>query len=139
MSPVDSIRPPRKRNKPITPAKPAVKAAPVQKIVRQEPKVPATPMDMRHKERLLWVLVIVTSLIIFLAWLFIFPAPSSVSKSRGYWAGISQKLDDLWKTISTDILHLKNSTKNKNINTEEEQIKQLENQVFPQFNDPTKQ
>lgn len=139
MSPVDSIRPPRKSNKPITTAKPAAKVIPVQKIIRQEQKTPATQMDMRHKERLLWILVTGTALIIFLAWLFIFPSPSLKSNNQSYWGGVSQKLEDLWKSISTDILHFKSSTNNANANTEEERINQLENQVFPQFNDPTKQ
>ena len=149
MSPVDGIGPPQ-RNAARSPRKKTTKI-PVRIKPREdkplllatEPKKPAPMLpsgdaDLARRKRLMWLLVIVTALVIFLAWLFIFPSPNTNAGKNGFWNGIALKLTDAWKTIKTDVLHLKATNNNTNVNSEE-RINQLENDVFPQFTNPTKQ
>ena len=149
MSPVDGIRAPRKNTvrsprKKTTkiPVRPKAPKDDKPLLLETEPKkpvpmLPSGEADLARRKRLMWLLVIITALVIFLAWLFIFPSPNASTKSNGFWNGIATKLTDAWKTVKTDVLHLKNET-NTNVNSEE-RINQLENDVFPQFTNSNQQ
>ena len=114
--------------------------APMKEVLppKEELLLPSGEIELKKRKRLMWLLVIGTALIIFIAWLLFFPTPRTSSTPNSYWGGVGQKLSNIWSTLKTDILHIKESAKNININSDEH-VKQLENEVFPQFNDPTKQ
>lgn len=127
---VDAVRPPEKGSK-------ATATVKTKKISSQKKEVSAMRPHPRH--RLLWALVIGTTAIIFLAWLFLFPKPSTNQSASSYFDTLGQKISSLWRSIKTDILKIKEITNSTSTNSTDEQINQLENQVFPQFKDPTKQ
>lgn len=137
MSPVDAIRPPKKDKKV---AFPKPKPSP---LVQQKKESPLSPKnEEQYKHRLMWILALVFTGIIFIGWILLFQSGQLISTSSnqtGFFQQLGDKVGDLWGTIKTDILKIKEITTNENINAEEEKVKELEKKVFPQFTDPTKQ
>ncbi len=133
----DAIRPPRQVKKTLaakTNAPDQVKKPAVKKNLKFQ------NLDIRTRQRLLWFLVLGTTLVIFLAWLFLFPGPRTKNSNMSYLESVATKLSDLWQTIKTGLLKFNQPATNANLNTAyDEKIKNLEDRVFPQFNDPTKQ
>jgi hypothetical protein len=137
MPALDAVRPPRQVKKPV-----AAKPNTLNQTKKPEVKKNLKPqtLDISARKKLLWFLVLGTTLVIFLAWLFVFPGPKTKNANMSYLESISAKLSDLWQTIKTDLLKLDRTVTNSNVNdAAEEKIKNLEDRVFPQFNDPTKQ
>jgi hypothetical protein len=137
MPALDAVRAPRK-----VPPQPASKRPANQKNkpVPEKKQPPRSSLNEHARQRLLWLLVISTAIVIFLAWLLVFPAPATNNAHRGYFQGVSEKLQNLLNAIKTDIQKLRENPKDNNANVaNDQQIEQLENQVFPQFNNPTKQ
>jgi hypothetical protein len=133
----DAIRPPRQAKKPVA-AKPNTPGQVKKPAVKKNPK--SQTLDARARQRLLWFLVLGTTLVIFLAWLLLFPGPRTKNSNMSYLESVATKLSDLWQTIKTDLLKFNQPATNANLNTaNDEKIKNLEDRVFPQFNDPTKQ
>lgn len=132
MSPVDAVRPPQRKKKP----SPAARPIPVQ--IKKEP-VTVPPTKFESKKQLLWILVIATAVIIFAGWLLLSKGgPLSISRGNSPFSSFGQTITNLWEKFKTDILKIKTTTDNANLNSEE-RIKQLEGDVFPQFTDPSKQ
>ncbi len=149
MSPVDSIRPPKRAKKTPAAANPPVQVKSAVKIsatditesIPEKPKktAPQTPTEQKHKTVIITVMVIMA--VIFIAWVALFMSGNLTrSQTSNFGIKLSDTLRNLWENIKTDILKIKNLNQNTNIsNINEEQIRNLENSVFPQFNDPTKQ
>ena len=88
----------------------------------------------------MWLLVGVTTVIIIVGWVLLFQSGQlTKAGGGGAFSILGQKLNNLWQTIKTDVLKLKSAQKTTVPATDDERIKQLEQQVFPQFTDPTKQ
>ena len=147
MSPVDSIRPPKKIKKTSAAKNPKPKiaaAANPKKIlpVKSQPGILQQPAKQHEdKKKLMWLLVGVTGLIIIIAWLWYMQnGGMNINANRSNrWQELGQKIDEAWLTIKTDWLKIKKITQPTNAINSEEHIKNLEERVFPQFNDPTKQ
>lgn len=132
MSPVDAIQPPKKVRK-VMPVKKTT-GAPEKVAPRQ-----VLPPEAKKKQTM-WLLVGVTTVIIIVGWVLLFQGGQLTKTGGGGAFGIlGQKLTNLWETIKTDVLKLKSAQKTTVPATDDERIKQLEQQVFPQFTDPTKQ
>ena len=134
MTPVDSIKPPQKK---IT--RPRQKT--IKKII---PPVISKPQknsySQEQKYRLMWLLVAISIFIIIVGWIWLWPGGniSSRNKSDNFLDTIGQKMDKIWDTVLVDWLKLKKATEQDNATSDTERIKQLEEQVFPQFNDGTR-
>ncbi len=137
--PVDAIRPPKKNKSSDT----------RQSNKRPIPKETAGDLSLdNHKtkpgrEQLVWIIAGGITGLIFIIWLAFFIAgPSTDSSSNSLFGKIGHSLSELWETARTDWLKLEkkldNQNTNSNANVEEERIQQLEEQVFPQFDDPSK-
>lgn len=79
--------------------------------------------------------------IILLAWILLFDINKLADKnsSDGYWQQVTHKIGNLWDSFKSDILKINNDVVIEDIVTQDEKIKELESQVFPQFEDPTRQ
>ncbi len=132
MAPVDGLRPPKKKK--ATPVKQAKTAVPV-----AAPVMPA-PSDQQHRYRLMWLLVGATLLVIIIGWAVLIPQTFSGGTSKStYLEKVGDNLGNLWDSFKKDVLRLKDTTTNQSTSTEEERIQQLEEKVFPQFEDPSRQ
>ncbi|MFH1207236.1 MAG: hypothetical protein V1668_01370 [Patescibacteria group bacterium] len=149
MSPVDSIRPPSRAKK-ITPppSAPAPReTVPAEKNITMPDESPKnfeaslSPATTSRKQKTIVMIVVVIMALIFISWVALFMGGKLTrSSASNFGSVISSQLKNLWQTIKTDILKIKNTDLNANsANVNDEQIKKLENAVFPQFNDPTKQ
>lgn len=94
----------------------------------------------KSKKNILWILVISFMVIIFIGWIFLFKAnllfPNTQEKSNG-WQRIKSGFTQLFETFKKDVLKIKpviNSNQ-----SGEDQIKELEEKVFPQFSNENKQ
>ncbi|MFA5134816.1 MAG: hypothetical protein WC505_03415 [Patescibacteria group bacterium] len=150
MAPIDAAQPPKRTQKKNTkPAqKSAVRKPPVLKKFEypanerkkiQAIKEPVTSAPPRV--RTMWILVIVTTVIIVALWALLFSSGSLTpeGKSTGRFNILSNKIEGLWESIKEDVLHIKDAVKQETNTASPEQIEELEEQVFPQFTDPTKQ
>ncbi|MFA5052025.1 MAG: hypothetical protein WC544_03110 [Patescibacteria group bacterium] len=148
MSPVDSIRPPKRARKikvtvekPDRPPKTAEPRVPADRLSR--PAINNIPQTgAANKQRTLIISVVVVMAVIFIAWAGLFASGKLTSSSGNstFGAKLNGQLQSLWQTIKTDILRIKDTETNTNGgNVNEERIKQLEDSVFPQFKDPSKQ
>jgi len=138
MSPVDAIRPPKKSKKISAPSKPMSLPIVVKKKAIASPKF----SNKEQKNKLMWLLAAIVTGIVFIGWIWLFQnglITNSSSNQSGFFEQIGDKVSGLWQTIKTDILNIKKTEENKNTNSEEEKIKELEKKVFPQFTDPSKQ
>jgi len=138
MSAVDAIRPPKKEEKDIFSPKPRSS----QPVKQKKEIPPPKKSEEERKHRLMWTLALIFTGIIFIGWLLLFQnglITSTNSNQSSFFQQLGERAGDLWQTIKTDILKIKDEIEDKNINTEEEKIKELEEKVFPQFTDPTKQ
>lgn len=134
MSPVDAIQPPQKKKK----APPAKKPP----VAFERQKLPGkTYKDQESKKQLMWILASTTALIILIGWVFLFQGGrlTKNTSDSNFFSTAGQKLTNLWETIKTDILKIESALEKLNTNSEEKKIEELEEQVFPQFTDPTKQ
>lgn len=138
MPAVDAIRPPKKE-KIVTSSPKSMPPEPAQ----QKKRVPQPQKDEEErKHRLMWTLALIFTGIFFIGWLLLFQKgliTSSNSSQSNFFQQLGEKTSSFWQTIKTDILKIKEKIENENTNTEEEKIKELEEKVFPQFTDPTKQ
>lgn len=147
--PVDAIRPPRRKS-----------PAPKKQTRRQERTVAeeqeraeeltGTPDTQKpsgprvtNREQLVWILAGSVTALIFIIWLAItISTPAQPGESNGIFGRIGNSISDLWDTARTDWLKLEKQLDNSNTNAassaEEERIQELEEQVFPQFDDPSK-
>lgn len=104
------------------------------------PRKTKKPLPEINKRGLLWLMVGLVAIIIFIAWIFIFQqTATNNSNTPDGLAKIKNSISELWDTIKTDILKIKKSALNENTNINAERIRELEDKVFPQFNDPTRQ
>jgi len=105
------------------------------------PRKTEKPLPETKKRGLLWLMVGLITIIIFVAWIFIFQQTATTNNSNtpDGLAKIKNSISELWDTIKTDILKIKKTATNENTNINAEKIKELEDKVFPQFNDPTRQ
>ncbi|MBI5037394.1 MAG: hypothetical protein HZC01_01635 [Candidatus Kerfeldbacteria bacterium] len=151
MTPVDGIQAPRRKRAPTARTPRATRKttpAPVPSAPTQ-PQATALPIPEPHtagggRERLVWAIAIGITAVIFISWVILFSGGSlkSADTDSSFWSRISNRLGSFIETVQTDWFHLKSdlNTTNTNATTvDEERIKQLEEQVFPQFTDPTKQ
>jgi len=143
MPSIDGIKPPIKKDvaaKKITNKtetdKPKVKK---QEIIKSVIK---TSSSENKKRSYMWYMVGLVAIIIFLAWIFIFQNSLSIDDSNSdSLSKIKASITELWDTVKEDILKIKtqaNSNTN-NVNVNNEVIKELEEKVFPQFDDPNRQ
>lgn len=149
MSPVDSIRPPKrvKKTVPIPSAVAPVQSAstgkksPIPNEIRKKPAASPDYTATSQKHKTIIMIVAVIMAVVFISWVALFMSGKLTrSSSSNFGSTISNKFKNLWENIKTDVLKIKNIGQNINAaNVNEEQIKNLENSVFPQFNDPTKQ
>ncbi len=134
MTPVDSIKPPKKK----------VSRSRQKTVKKTIPPVISNPQKNSYsqdqKYRLMWLLVAVSILIIIISWIWLWPAGdlSRRNQNNNFLDTVGQKIDSIWETVVTDWLKLKKATEPGNGDTDAERIQQLEEQVFPQFNDGTK-
>lgn len=143
MTPVDGIKTVRKgrANKGRTIVLKEIKAneSPKKKIDKTFDKEEV--LKHRSKKNILWILVISLMVIILVGWIFLFKAnllfPNSQEKSNG-WQKIQSDLTQLFETFKEDVLKIKPAVNNSN-QSEVEQIKGLEEKVFPQFGNANKQ
>ncbi len=159
MSPVDGIRPPKKKkpsgkvnkktakktalpNKknPNKPTPPPIRKPASPSIPPEKKDDASRPLGTEKvKELKLWSLVAVVAILIIIGWIVVFP-PGHTSSDGSYWNIITNKASSLWDTIKTDILKFKEENLGEEATiTNDEQIDQLEDQIFPQFDDPTNQ
>lgn len=134
MSLVDAIRPPKKKKK----APPAKKLP----VTLEKQEFPGkTYKDKESKKQLMWILASITALVILVGWVFLFQGGQLTKNTSdsSFFSTAGQKLTNLWETIKTDILKIESALEKLNTNSEEKKIEELEEQVFPQFTDPTKQ
>jgi hypothetical protein len=148
MSPVDSIRPPKRTKKPtpLSYASVPAKTVPVQKMpkpaidVVQKPAAGQTAPMTAQKQKTVITAVTIIMALIFIGWVALFMGGKLTHTSTSsFSSSLTNQIRNLWQTVKTDILKIKNQNLNAATNVNDEQIKKLENSVFPQFNDPTKQ
>lgn len=135
MSPVDGIKAPKKIKK-----KNSGNKSPDNVKIEDENNSSININAHHKKNKLVWILSISTAVIIFLAWLLLFDISNLADKnnSSGYWKQVTQKIDNLWDSFKSNILKIDDTIEEIPI-TQDEKIKELESQVFPQFEDPTRQ
>ncbi|MDP2684623.1 MAG: hypothetical protein Q8P20_06295 [bacterium] len=141
MTPVDGITPPTKNKK-----KRPIKNQPVQKgnIKKNIPEQKNNNIDSRvfnnnttQKHNLVWIVSIIIVFIIFIGWSsLIFGGKminnSETSDNQGFLIKFSNELTNIWDKFKTDYLKIQEAAE-ETPQTEEERIKQLEEKVFPSF------
>lgn len=141
MSPVDAIRPPKRTKKiPVTVAaekKQEPVATPAPRPVVAKTQTTATA----SKQRTIILVVAGIMVLVFIAWAGLLAAGKlgGGAGSSGFSATLGDQLRNLWQTIRTSVFKINTTNQITNSTVNDEQIKNLENSVFPQFNDPTKQ
>ncbi len=161
MSPVDSIQPPKKTSKSRQGAIQATAKPKKKSPVRTEKPVPqitkstapsqqppeqkaASPKHTANRERLMWILAGAVLVVVVILWALALPGMTSDNnKGFGFFLKTEEKINNLWDSIKEDLLkiesQLKETAANQNTNSAEEQAERLEQEIFPQFEDPTKQ
>jgi len=150
MTPVDGITPP-KNKKAKKPAKQTAKVNPAKVNRNQAPKkdkaqtqdhgnkftkdLPGQALE-KSKHHLVWGISIAIVIIIFIAWAsLVLGGKLTISDDQTSGSEIlenfTDELNQVWKNFSEDFLKIKNSAEE--ASTEEERIKQLEESVFPDF------
>jgi len=149
MSPVDSIRPPKRAKR--FPTTHAVPAPAKTVLAAKKPPTPEEPAKKTaanptlatasQKQKTIIMVVTVIMALIFIGWVALFMSGNLTrSGTSNFGSALSNQFKRIWENIKSDVLKIKNVGQNTNTaNVNEEQIKKLENSVFPQFNDPTKQ
>ncbi|MBU0598158.1 hypothetical protein KKF61_04135 [Patescibacteria group bacterium] len=151
MCPLDGISPPNKNYTPKTelPAeeKKQLKAK-GQTKPKIKPKEKLSPIDNQpKKENTMWILVGVSSMVIVIIWILSWQisGPQTQKDDNSLIGRLSQTTANLWESIKADIFNIKNELDSDetdaeaSLNNNEEYINELENQFFPQFEDPQKQ
>ena len=149
MTPVDGISAPRAkrptRKKPSAAKKSAAATpvtAPMTSIPTHALPTPETKSPSRRSELLMWASAIIITAIICIVWIGLYSnGRLTDTQQSSFFGKISQSLSGLIKTIQTDWLKLQDALDDSaNTNApSEERIRDLEEHVFPQFEDPTKQ
>ncbi len=101
-----------------------------------------TGHHIRGREQLVWIIAGSITGLILIGWLVLYSAGATGSgESNSLFGRIGNTISDIWDTAKTDWLHLKSTLEedqaNQNVN--DEQIRRLEEQVFPQFEEPSNQ
>lgn len=133
MSPVDAIRPPdREQRKPQTTTEP-----------QPTPKKTAVTLEKKShhaKERMIWIIAGSITVLILIGWLILYLGGNLTNESGNtFFSQLGDQISDVWETIKTDILKIQSAINTTEEPIAEEQIRQLEEQVFPQFTDPENQ
>lgn len=133
MSPVDAIRPPLKKKRTAPPAKRVLKPV-------APKKGPVEARDELSREKLRWILVASTAFVILMVWIFAFHGglPKKIGSASDS-SAFGHKLANLWTTVKTDILKIKSEASIQTNTSQPQSIEHLEQDIFPQFKDPTKQ
>lgn len=139
MTPVDGLSPPLTKNK----KKPVKKPVPINRDPQKGAGIKnffgnslQRSSNINQKHRLVWMLSIGIVVIIFIIWSASFLGGKIVSDSSSdnsnIFESFSSELSRVWKSFKSDYLKIKD-TAEENPQTEEERNKQLEEKVFPSF------
>ena len=133
MSQVDGISPP-KSSKSRTKKTVKIKKYISEKAPIKKKKINYNIKD-EHKHKLVWLISIGIVIIIFIGWLSLFQGTElSTTNDNSFLSRISNNFDQLWSQLKEDILKINNDDENiNNTNEAEQQLKELEEKVFPEF------
>lgn len=149
MTPIDAVQPPennQKKNPEL------IKNQQTKKIVKKKREHIKNSKAPQHTEkkpkdnsapkvRSMWSLVIITTIVIVVLWVLLFSSGSltPTDKSTSRFGLLSNKVEELWESIKEDFLQIKDTVEKETQPASPEQIEELEEKVFPQFTDPTRQ
>ena len=131
MSPVDGVRSPKKnktKNNTVKIKKtdPEIKSYPIKKT--------SFNLQDEHKYKLVWLLSIGIVVVIFISWLALFEGSEiSTNNDNSILTRISNNFNNLWDSLIEDISQLNNEMPIENTNEAEQQLKELQEKVFPEF------
>ncbi|XOU94374.1 MAG: hypothetical protein ACNFW9_06105 [Candidatus Kerfeldbacteria bacterium] len=134
MTPVDGIGPPKSKKRKPTYIENKGESIPEKKST--EIRKPSYQTNDEHKHRLVWFISIGIVVLLFIGWLSIFQGSElSSSNDDSFLTRISNNFDTIWESLKEDILKINTETKTEtsNINEAEQQLKDLEEKVFPEF------
>ncbi len=153
MTPVDGITPPKKNNI----NRPIKNKSSIKKVSKknERPKINNTPiksetfksepakneilknLSASQKHKIIWLSSIIIVFIIFILWSSLIVGGKIYSNkpitNNNFLNNLSNELTGIWKSFKTDYLKIKNSTDE--AKTEEERIKELQEEVFPNFDE----
>lgn len=138
MTPVNGIKPTKKtktsKERTIILKEIGEKKEVEKRVIRPTKKEKELPHHYRRN--LMWIIVIIVMLLIIIGWVFLFNEnllfSKTNTKSTG-WEKVKSSFSELFETIREDVFKIKTKKPASNINSYEEQIKELEEKVFPQF------
>lgn len=150
MTPIDAVQPPKRNQK--KKSGEAGSGSAEKKVVKKKweraknnkapQRTEKRPADnSTPRVRSMWSFVIITTIVIVILWILLFSSgsltPTDESTSR--FSLLSNKVEELWESIKEDLLQIKGTVEKETQSASPEQIEELEEQVFPQFTDPTRQ
>jgi len=143
MTPVDGITHPKKNNgkrpikSKIEKEIPAKKTVLNQKNESIEAKKITNDTTIKNKHRLVWIITIVIVFVIFIIWSSLIFGGKIIkndsNNNDNFFEDLSNDLTGIWDSFITDYLKIKKDTEE--VMTEEDKIKSLEEQVFPNFDE----
>lgn len=150
MTPIDAVQPPKNNQK--KKSGEAGSGSAGKKVVEKKRKDIKNNKAPQHTEkkrednsapkvRSMWSLIIITTIIIVVLWILLFSSGSltPTDKSTSRFSLLGNKVEELWESIKEDFLQIKDTVEKETQPADPEQIKELEEKVFPQFTDPTRQ